>query len=448
MDKKPIDIVFIHDMVKGEVYQKYIDSMPLFIMDSQKTVFLKQLFIPFLLFILLMMGIIFVLREIFSSDQSQNSNRVNNSVTNTNTSSDMNSVTYEKIEPLSDWKEYYNANQGYTIYNPDGWYLYTDTNNPSIDLFLSTDPDADSVLSLKDENGVVIYVETLRDIVDLDAYLTAKQLDAKARLPGAVNEIEEVRLGDDTVKKWLLDTTDLIDFEGAYNVLYYKKLDERFLVFTASARNEDGYLLHKDEIEKIVSTVRSQSQSTNIRISAENESLNSNPQPIDTSLWVPYKNNVFGFKFLYPQSWTVEEKKAKSGFFKTSEDVPQFIIEDPASPYKDLPYYDSCNITFFPYTDPIDIQDWIQQKNLYILAGEGVIASFLENVSVNNLQGVRVNEVGPNVSTAQSFFFKLNKYILRYSYFTGLDIQQRDTFLQYAKICDAIAGTFESYESD
>src|SRR3990167_8659676 len=241
-------------MVKGEVYQKYIDSMPLFIMDSQKTVFLKQLFIPFLLFILLMMGIIFVLREIFSSDQSQNSNRVNNSVTNTNTSSDMNSVTYEKIEPLSDWKEYYNANQGYTIYNPDGWYLYTDTNNPSIDLFLSTDPDADSVLSLKDENGVVIYVETLRDIVDLDAYLTAKQLDAKARVPVAVTKIEKIRLGNETIRKWTRDTTMVVDFEGSYQIFYYKSLGNKILVFTASALQQSAYLTHKDEIEELVST--------------------------------------------------------------------------------------------------------------------------------------------------------------------------------------------------
>ncbi|OGY82978.1 MAG: hypothetical protein A3I91_05685 [Candidatus Kerfeldbacteria bacterium RIFCSPLOWO2_02_FULL_42_19] len=171
--------------------------------------------------------------------------------------STVHTTAYETIKPLSDWQEYYNANQGYTIYNSDGWYLYTDTNNPSIDLFLSTDPDADSVLSLKDRNGVVVDIQTLHNIQDIDEYLNAQELDEKTRVPVAVTKIEKIRLGNETIRKWTRDTTMVVDFEGSYQIFYYKSLGNKILVFTASALQQSAYLTHKDEIEELVSTAHS-----------------------------------------------------------------------------------------------------------------------------------------------------------------------------------------------
>lgn len=210
--------------------------------------------------------------------------------------------------------------------------------------------------------------------------------------------------------------------------------DLLWLVFIVIILALISYVVYVSFLKKAdnVSNTNTPVQNTNI--------ITNTNTTVDTTDWKVYKNTEYGFLFKYPQDWIVETKKATSGFFKSNLALGQMIISDPESPYSnpDYDFYDSCNLSIFTNEKDLNLQDWINNSNIYIKDGEGVYLLQSNEKKINNINGIEVKEGGPNFTSATSFYFAQGNKIIRYGYFTGMDIDIKEVFKNYAAICLAI----------
>lgn len=202
---------------------------------------------------------------------------------------------------------------------------------------------------------------------------------------------------------------------------------------------------YQNEFEDILSTISNTNSPVNINSIANSNSNIFTNSNIDTSGWKTYTNTKYEYTFKYPKDWVVENKKATSGFFYNEHALDQVIISDSKSPYASdqYDYYDSCNISAFTKDNNQSIEEWINGSEIYVEYGEGVHQGNSAAEKNNNLTGLLVEEGGPNVTTAVSFYFVIDGYIFRYGYFTGMDIDHREVFNQYKDTCMTILSTLK-----
>lgn len=158
----------------------------------------------------------------------------------------------------------------------------------------------------------------------------------------------------------------------------------------------------------------------------------------DTSEWKIQQISEIGIIFEMPSTWVVRKGKSESGFFGSVNTTQQFFIEDPISPFEDFGYYDSCNFSEFSNSGQLSLENWIKGSEIYVSGGEGVNIAKQERTTTNGIDGILVNETGPNVTTATSFYFSRTDSVVRYGYFEGIDISDQEVLRKYIEVCKKI----------
>lgn len=195
------------------------------------------------------------------------------------------------------------------------------------------------------------------------------------------------------------------------------------------------YYMQKTEPSTNSNVVVNTKRATNI-----NSTNNTNSEPLDTSAWPRYSNDKYGYAFKHPDNWTVRTDDVSGGSFGVQNAVDQIVVT-PTESTLDFPPASECSITVFDNPSSKSLPTWIADSQLYVTAGEGLhLSSQVETVK-GSINGLLVDEGGPNFTKTQSFYFADATKVVRFGYYVSGDIGPKSELKNDSAICSTILST-------